>query len=414
LGTNACPAGRWVSARQINPGRVRRKVFSMNNAGDTMENIVIGRIKEEGPLTFEQFMEMALYYPALGYYTSARDKIGPGGDFYTGPELHPVFGWTLAEQFAEMWEVLGRPRRWHLVEYGAGTGTLAIDVLGRLRDSHPACFDGVAYSIIEVSPPFVRRQKAALQRAGLLGKVVWGGGPAGDGCAEGGEGVIFSNELVDALPFHRVRAGGDGLKEIYVDHRGGRFTELLGPPSLPEVARYFQAEGVCLEVGQTAEVNLQAGRWIQAVAGRLKRGFVLTVDYGATAAELYTPSRYHGTMRCFERHSLADNPYETIGRRDITASVNFSSLIRWGEESGLKTAGLVSQADFLVNAGILELIRGCDDYQFDEKAYRDTEAVKKLILPGSMGQVFRVLIQCAGFTGAPSLRGTARRLSRTG
>jgi SAM-dependent MidA family methyltransferase len=244
--------------------------------------------------------------------------------------------------------------------------------------------------------------------------VVWTGGPAGDGCAEAVEGVIFSNELVDALPFHRVRAGGDGLKEIYVDHRGGRFTELPGPPSLPELARYFQEEGVCLEEGQTAEVNLQAGRWMQEVAGRLKRGFVLTVDYGATSAELYTPSRYHGTMRCFERHNLVDNPYEAIGRRDITANVNFSSLIRWGEQAGLKTAGLVTQADFLINTGILELIRGNDDYRFDEKAYRDVEAVKKLILPGSMGRVFRVLIQCRGFAEAPPLRGTSSRLFRTG
>jgi len=119
-------------------------------------------------------------------------------------------------------------------------------------------------------------------------------------------------------------------------------------------------------------------------------------------------------MRCFERHKLVDNPYAAIGRRDITASVNFSSLIRWGEQAGLKTAGLVTQADFLINTGILELIRGNDDYRFDEKAYRDVEAVKKLILPGSMGRVFRVLIQCRGFAEAPPLRGTSSRLFRTG
>ena len=386
----------------------------MNNPERRLAEFIIGQIKRNGPLTFEQFMEIALYHPELGYYTSGREKIGPGGDFYTGPELHPAFGRTVAEQFAEMWEVLGSPRRWHLVEYGAGTGTLAVDVLGGLRDNHTACFDGVSYTIIEISPLFVRRQQEALQKAGLFDKVAWAGCSGGERWEEAVEGIIFSNELVDAFPFHRVRADGDELREIYVDHREGGFLEIPGPPSLPELTRYFQEEGICLEEGQTAEVNLQAGRWIQEVAGRLKRGFVLTVDYGATSAELYTPSRYHGTMRCFERHKLVDDPYAAIGRRDITASVNFSSLIRWGEQAGLKTAGLVTQADFLINTGILELIRGNDDYRFDEKAYRDVEAVKKLILPGSMGRVFRVLIQCRGFAGALPLRGTSSRLFRTG
>lgn len=382
--------------------------------GTGLAEIISNRIKDEGPLTFEQFMEMALYYPELGYYTSSREKIGAGGDYYTGPEVHPIFARTVAGQYYEMWERLGKPGCWQIVEYGAGKGLMARDALLHLREKYPDCFAGVIYCIIEASPSFIQRQHTVLREAGLIDKARWTGSLS---CAHSGEGicgVIFSNELVDALPFHRVRAAAQGLQEIYVDWRDGEFVDVFGPLSTPELARYFEEEGVLLAEGQKAEVNLNARRWLEEVAGNLGRGFVVTVDYGATSPELYAASRFEGTARSFKRHRLVENPYEAAGEQDITASVNFSSLVRWSEKCGLKCAGFVSQADFLVNAGILELAGGKDDYTYSREKHRLAEAVKKLILPGGMGQVFKVLIQYKGFTETPSLKGTAGKFRRAG
>lgn len=380
--------------------------------GTGLAEIISNRIKDEGPLTFEQFMEMALYYPELGYYTSFREKIGAGGDYYTGPEVHPIFAQTVAGQYFEMWERLGKPGCWQIVEYGAGKGLMARDALLHLREKYPACFAGVLYCIIEASPSFIQRQHTVLRKAGLIDKARWIDSLSGTHSGEGICGVVFSNELVDALPFHRVCAAAQGLQEIYVDWRDGKFVDAAGPLSTPELAKYFEEEGVFLAEGQKAEVNLRARRWLIDVAENMDRGFVVTVDYGATSPELYTASRYKGTTRSFKRHRLVENPYESAGEQDITASVNFSSLARWGESCGLNYAGLVSQADFLVNAGILELAGGRNDYTYSEEKHRLAEAVKKLILPGGMGRVFKVLIQYKSFTGAPSLKGITGKFCR--
>ncbi|MCL6634777.1 MAG: SAM-dependent methyltransferase [Peptococcaceae bacterium] len=383
------------------------------SAENTLTERIVDRIKKEGPITFERFMEMALYYPGLGYYTSEREKIGPQGDFYTSPEVHPVFGKVLAGQFYEMWQHLGEPRQWQLVEYGAGRGLLARDVLCFLRERHPRSFEALSYYIIEAGPFFILRQKEMLGGAGIPpGKVKWVDGPARAHGGGGITGAFFSNELVDALPFHRVRLRPDGLKEIYVDYKNGEFVEVECPLSDPDLSRYFEEEGVALDEGQTAEVNLRARRWLGEISENLGRGFVLTIDYGGSAEELYAKSRFNGTMRCFRRHRLVNDPYDAIGAQDITASVNFSSLRRWGEAFGLKTAGLLTQAEFLVNGGLLGLAGGRDDYGYDEEAHRTADAVKKLILPGGMGNVFRVLVQYKGFAAVPPLTGLAKRLDR--
>lgn len=384
-----------------------------NTQPETLANIIIEYIKKEGPVTFERFVEMALYYPGLGYYTSEGEKIGPEGDFYTSPEVHPVFGKVLAGQFYEMWRHLGEPSRWQLVEYGAGKGLLARDILDHLRKEHPHCFDTLSYFIIEAGPFFIRKQKETLEGAGIpAGKVKWVDCPARAHGGDGVTGAFFSNELVDAFPFHRVRLRSDGLKEIYVDYRNGEFVELEGPLSDPYLSRYFEEEGVTLEPGQTAEVNLRSRSWLKEISESLSRGFVLTIDYGSSAEDLYTKARFNGTMRCFRRHRLVENPFEAIGAQDITASVNFSSLRRWGEEFGLKAAGPFTQADFLINGGILEQAGGRDDYRYDEDSYSAAHAVKKLILPGGMGSVFRILVQCKGFAEMPPLSGITRRFGR--
>lgn len=380
---------------------------------DSLAEIISSRIKREGPITFEQFMEMALYYPNLGYYASGREKIGPEGDYYTSPGVHPVFGKVLAGQLYEMWSHLEQPRRWQLVEYGAGKGFLARDILNHLRDKHPQSFAALTYYIIETSPYFIYEQQQVLRDAGIPGaKVAWVDNPACVHEGEGVTGVFLSNELVDAFPFHRVRCNAGGQQEIYVDYRSESFLEVEGQLSDPFLARYFVEEGIVLEPGQTAEVNLRSRDWLRELGENLRRGFILTIDYGGSAGEIYSKARFNGTMRCFRRHRLVEDPFESIGDQDITASVNFSSLVRWGEEIGLKAAGHLSQADFLINAGILELAGGRDDFQHDEESYSAANAIKKLILPGGMGSVFRVLVQSKGFPEMPPLKGLTRRFRR--
>lgn len=361
-----------------------------------LKEIIVREIKSKGPITFARFMEMALYYPGLGYYTRPGITTGPAGDFYTSPDVHPAFGQALARLFVKMWEALGRPERWALVEYGAGTGRLARHVLDFLQADQPQAASGLVYWIIEISPYLISLQKEEIAGLGLPPeRVVWAKNP--EELPEKNTGCIFSNELVDSFPVHRVRQPEKGcLKEIYVNFRNDFFEE-EGPLSTPLLSSYFATEDVSLEPGQAAEVNLAARDWLQRAAGILDRGFLLTIDYGGTAPEIYSPSRPEGTLRCFFRHRLTASPYKNIGRQDITASVNFSSLVRWGKEFGLTSLGLFTQARFLIGLGILELIkRPAEDYLFDEKKTKEILAIKKLLHPEGMGEVFRVLLQGKG------------------
>ncbi|MEW6424811.1 MAG: SAM-dependent methyltransferase [Bacillota bacterium] len=372
---------------------------------NSLEEVIIEEIKTKGPITFARFMEMALYYPELGYYTRPGVKIGAAGDFYTSPDVHPAFGQALARQFFEMWEQLGRPVRWELAEYGAGKGRLASQILKFLREHYPRAADGLTYHIIEISPYFLEMQREELKNLNLSPvKIRW--------TKNAGEltgrltGCLFSNELVDSFPVHRVRRTEKGLKEIYINYQQNSFAEEEGPLSTPLLAAYFEEEGVLLEPGQAAEVNLAAKDWLREAEGCLEKGFLLTIDYGGTAREIYAPFRHQGTLRCFSRHQLCASPYRDIGRRDITASVNFSALMRWGKEYGLANLGLLPQGKFLMNLGILESIRGAPaDYSFDADKLMATLAIKKLIMPEGMGEAFKVLIQSKGFSEIPRLRG---------
>lgn len=363
-----------------------------------LAEIIIQEIKAKGPVTFARFMEMALYYPELGYYTGPGVKIGAAGDFYTSPDVHPAFGQMLARQLAEMWEKLDRPGRWELVEYGAGKGRLAAHILNFLRESCPEATEGLTYYIIEISPYFAEIQREELKKIPFgIEKIIW--------AKTTGElpgritGCLFSNELLDSFPVHRVRRTDGGPKEIYVNYRGNSYVEDEGPLSSPLLRTYLEEEGVVLEPGQTAEVNLAARDWLREAANCLQKGFLITIDYGGTARELYAPFRPGGTLRCFYRHTLSADPYRNIGGQDITASVNFSALIRWGKQSGLANLGLLSQAKFLLKLGILNLIQNTpEEYSFDQEKLKTTLAIKKLIMPEGMGEAFKVLIQSKGFS----------------
>ncbi|PJJ08061.1 SAM-dependent MidA family methyltransferase [Flavobacterium sp. 1] len=308
----------------------------------SLSDIIMQRIHQEGSISFRDFMEMALYYPDLGYYASFPSKIGADGDFYTSVYLSDAFGAMIARQIEEMWQNLDRnPIK--IIEYGAGTGLLCHDILDYLKDNNPNLYDVLSYCIIEKSPSMQEREKMLLRE-----KVTWYDSikeiPQINGC-------ILSNELVDNFSVHQV-VMEEQLMEVFVDYSGG-FIEVLKPAN-KELIDYFANLNVELPKGFRTEINLEARFWIEEIAKSLNKGYVITIDYGDISPELYDKHRSSGTLLCYYKHHKNDNPYQFIGEQDITTHVNFSDLINWGNINGLNCSGMTNQASFLLSLGFKE------------------------------------------------------------
>ncbi len=367
---------------------------------------IIGEIRAAGRVTFARYMELALYHPEEGYYMRDREIIGPTGDFYTSPDVSPLFGRALADQMEEMWRLSGSPDRWVLLEFGAGKGILARDILNHGAERHRDFFHALTYLIIERSPHMIRRQQRLLSGVPAPGGGVRWISDIEEQGTGGLCGCLFSNELLDAFPVHRVVKCRGEIREIYVACKDGGLLEELGGPSGREILDYLEDFRVGLEEGQAIEINLAMRGWVTKAARALGKGFLLTIDYGDTAGRVHSPARPAGTIRSYRRHRLVDNLYESPGQQDITSHVNFSALIRWGGEAGLDDAGFTSQSHFLLNLGILDFLdprRPGDG--FDLQHMKDTMAVKKLIMPEGMGSVFKVAAQCKGFDRKVDLTG---------
>jgi SAM-dependent MidA family methyltransferase len=349
-------------------------------------------IKTEGPVSFRNFMEIALYHPEVGYYSSRTGQIGEKGDYYTSGSLGPLFGKMLARQIAEMLSGLNAET---IVEMGAGNGMLARDILAEFLSKNSQ----VNYIIVEKSRPLTK-----LQQETLTGyDVTWYDSV---NSLPQLKGVIFSNELLDAFPVHAVEMAEDGLKEVYIGWAEG-FTETLNAPSSPSLAGYFENLAVHLPIGFRTEVNLEALTWLDAVASKLESGYLVTIDYGYPSHELYQTYRQNGTLMAYEGHQALENLYTRVGQRDLTAHVNFSALAAWGEKAGLTVAGFTDQAHFLMSLGILETLSDQDT----PKAVKTRLNAKSLLLPGGMGEMFKVLIQYKGLEPA-SLSGLKFRPQR--
>ncbi|PYS43485.1 MAG: SAM-dependent methyltransferase [Acidobacteria bacterium] len=319
------------------------------------------RIRSEGPLSFRDYMEEVLRF----YYSSARNRIGAAGDFYTAADLDPIFGQLLAKQFEQWAAPFGR---FTIVELGAGKGLLAHDIL---RHRH------FPYMILERSPAMRRRQQELLKDH----DVTWI-----DELPRGITGCIFSNEFFDALPVHRLVRRGDVLKEIYVTEDFHEIERDLQPP-VPALYDRLGGDTPPLHEGQTVEVNLEARHWIRRIAESLHRGYHVAIDYGYLRDEFY--AQPHGSLMCYWRHQAVENPYIRIGEQDITAHVNFSDLM---EEPSLQTMLFTTQKDYLIQLGILdemEKLATAGDSVSMQRLLR----MKNLILPGSMGERFKVLVQ---------------------
>ncbi len=307
-----------------------------------LKDIIEDRIRKEGPISFRDFMELALYHPVQGYYFAGD----PSRDYQSSPEVHPVFGAAIGRLLAELWRLLDRPARFDVLESGAGRGRLAADVLRWLRAHDQDAWEATAYVLQDIS--YARDPSERLERAGVPLQRVRA---RTDLPAEGEvEGVVLSNELLDAFPVCRVRVRDGVLREVRVGMEAGRLVDVEAEAP-PEVECYFEALGLVPGEGADAEVNLQAPEWIERAGSALRRGYVLTLDYGYPARELYAPWRRQGTLLTFYRHTSQDDPFVRIGRQDITASVDFTSIVRAGEKAGLRPLALTTQAELLAALG---------------------------------------------------------------
>ncbi|MDO8785313.1 MAG: SAM-dependent methyltransferase [Syntrophales bacterium] len=361
-----------------------------------LRQFILSQIRESGPISFSQFMEWCLYHPEYGYYFSEGVKTGRDGDYYTAPCVHPLFGHLVAKQLFQMSGIMGG-KTFEIVEAGGGRGFLCEDILNWAKANAPDFYNRIRYHILEVAPPFVREQRKRLSEYERQGKVFWMDMENLKGGSLRIHGCFLGNELVDAFPVHRVVFQGGSLKEVYVAERNGHFEEICGEPSDPLIAAYFPALGINLVEGQKAEVNLRALEWLERVGQSLEKGFVVTIDYGYPATELYAPCRSHGTIMCYSRHQASENPYERVGEQDITSHVNFTSLIQKGEEVGLKLTGLVPQYRFLIGLGLIQEMESAGEKISSLEGLKMRLSLKHLIAPeGGMGEIFKVLIQHKG------------------
>lgn len=364
--------------------------------GERLRGFILSQIEKRGSIPFSQFMEWCLYHPDYGYYRSERMNIGRDGDFYTSPCVHPLFGGLIAKQLSQMSEQWGGPF-FDVVEQGGGRGFLCEDVLQWAKKNSSVFYQRLRYHLIETSPFLLKEQRERLGEHEKEGKVFWMDPEAFEEGRALMEGCFLSNELVDAFPVHQVIFDRGNLKEIYVTQDHGQLKEQWGKLSDPRIVSYFQSMGITLQEGQRAEVNLKALDWMEKVARCLKKGFVLTIDYGYLAKELYGSHRREGTLLCYTQHQTSENPYERLGEQDITSHVNFTGLIQKGEEVGLRFTGLVPQYQFLIALGLLQEMESLGREMPEMDALQLRLSLKHLIEPEmGMGEVFKVLIQHKG------------------
>lgn len=331
-----------------------------------------------GWIPFSRYMEAALYAPGLGYYAAGAMKFGAAGDFVTAPEMTPLFGRTLAHAIAPVLAETGG----EVLELGAGSGRLAADVLGELERTNalPA-----RYCILEVSADLRQRQQETIARElpQFAERVEWL-----DALPEHFSGVILGNEVLDALPVELVHWTEAGPKVRGVTLDGESFVWQDRP--IADAALRARAEALNLPPGYVSEINLAAGALIASLAQSLDRGLILMLDYGFSASEYYHPQRHMGTLRAHYRHHALDDPFYLPGLCDLTAHVDFSAVAQAGIAAGLALSGYTSQASFLLNSGLTELLMQTPPT--DATAYLpQANAVQRLVSPAEMGELFKVI-----------------------
>ena len=395
----------------VTPGLRRDPAPELDAVGE--DDGLVGRIHAEiardGPITFARFMDLALYDPAGGYYRAEAARPGRDGDFLTAPEAHPIFGAALARAVADAWDRLGRPNPFVLREYGAGTGTLALAILDGIGRERPDLGATIRYQPVEVE---TRRLDAIAARFAAAGQ-----GTSLDVSDRGAEdraieGFVLANEVLDALPTHRLVMHAGVLREVMVGSSEGRFVDVEGDPSTPALAGRLGSEGMTLVDGQRAEVCLALEPWVRQVAAGVRRGVALLIDYGYPAGELYDPVRRRdGTVRAYLRHRVHDDPYAHVGRQDLTAHVDITAVARAAVAAGLTHLGTTTQAEFLVGLGTETLLQAiqADPATTIEDYLAVRSALTRLLDPSAMGR-FRVMGFGRDWPDGPPLAGFGFRL----
>ena len=375
-----------------------------------LRQLISQRIRESGPISFAEFMELSLYHPEFGYYARAAQRTGRAGDFFTSVDVGAIFGELLAKQLSEMWRLL-RPgaqspnsKAFDFVEVGSGNGRLSKDILDALQPNDPDLYASIRLSLVERSSAARAAQVATLGPHGALLAHSSGAMP------ERIRGVILANELLDAFPTHAVTMTDAGLQEIFVDERDGRFVEHLQEPSTPRLAEYLSRAGAEMRPGWRAEVNLAAEDWITDAARSLDEGFMIVIDYGHDADALYGASHSAGTLTTFKSHTTFADSLQIPGDCDITAHVDLTAITTAAEQAGLTSIGRLDQTYFMLGLGMDELTQL--DQTFAPAAVQRRLALKTLLLPGGLGSTHKVLLFGKN-VGKPALKGTSYRIRVT-
>jgi len=353
-------------------------------AGDpALIDFIKARILRNGPVPFRWFMEQALYHPMHGYYAAGKAAIGRRGDYFTNVSVGPLFGRLLAGQFRKMWQRMGQPALFIIVEQGANNGDFARDVLAALQSAAPDFFAAVKYRIVEPFPVLQKRQRQTLAS---FSQVEWHSSLAD---LPPFHGVHFSNELVDAMPVHLVKYTGGAWKERHVDWKNNRFEFLDAPLSSPKLADHLKKLPHITIENYTTEINLDALDWIDSLAARLESGYALITDYGWPRDSFYAPDRVTGTLTCYSQHQRSYDPLQNAGNSDITAHVDFTTLAGRAEASGFRLAGFADQHHFMVGLGKQEFPD--TDQPADPARMKSLRAFHTLMHPALMGLAFKFL-----------------------
>lgn len=340
------------------------------------------QLQEKGAMPFHVFMQHALYHPLYGYYSAGLIKFGEEGDFITAPELTPLFGKTLANQVQQVLSQLTNPI---VFEFGAGSGRLCVDILTELKalDCLPS-----AYFILEVSADLKHRQQTLIQQEipDLAPLVTW----LSAWPDEAFQGVIIANEVLDAMPVHRfLYKEGQYFEAVITEESPEALIERFEPCKDPLLQAYLDRLSLTLPDPYLSEANLFMEGWMQECARMLSHGAMICLDYGFPRHEYYHPDRQQGTLMCHYRHHAHTNPLVYVGEQDITAHVDFTHLAEAADLAGFHVAGFTNQAAFLMNNGLLTLLQESD-------SMHALQAVKKLIQPNEMGELFKVMALTKG------------------
>ena len=375
-------------------------------------------IHKHGRITFAQFMQACLYSPHGGFYSARGTRIST--HFGTSPTSHPVFGALIVRQLAQMWHVLGDPPVFHVIEVGSGDGALAQSIVQACWRMAPRLAQVLYYVAADYEPRWLPSPDHTF---------AWDNG-TGDGMSPSRRdalvgvqrvkteglrafrkvvGCILCNELIDNFPVHRFAIQGGRVKEVFVTSAGGTLTEVLDEPSSPRIVERLTGLGVSLPEGYRGEVNLALEDWMGQLAQALDRGFILTIDYGQLATDLYSHQNHQGTLVCYHRHVVSRDPYQHIGHQDMTCQVDFTSLMRLGDRHGLATVGYTLQRQFLTNLGFSSCLEALQTQGLSAaRTALNRMAMMALVDPEEYGD-FKVLAQAKGHGVGMALLGFARQ-----